>query len=137
LDKSVLFVTGATPRRTTSSLEPMTKNRAFIWVSVCGISLPFLIATTTKSDAYVLSNLISMAAPQRVVIGLALVFPSLRKQIATFALVSLSILLLGFCWITSLDANGAMLWMFYYPAGAIIALVGWLFFAFRRKPRGP
>jgi hypothetical protein len=68
-----------------------------------------------------------MAAPQLVVIGSALVFSSLRMQVATTALVSLSILLLVFCWITSLDANGAMLWMFYYPASAIIALVAWLF----------
>jgi hypothetical protein len=42
-------------------------------MSFCSLSLPFLIATTSKSDVYVMSNFISMAAPQLVVIGLALV----------------------------------------------------------------
>ena len=83
-----------------------------------------------------MSNLISMAAPQLVVIGLALVYPSLRTQIATFALVLLSILLLAFCWITSKDANGAMLWMFYYPASAAIAFVTWLLPTLKDKLRG-
>jgi hypothetical protein len=83
-----------------------------------------------------MSNLISLAAPQLAVIGLALVFPSLRTEIATLTLVSLSVLLLAFCWITSKDANGAMLWMFYYPASAAIAFVAWLFPTLKGKSRG-
>jgi hypothetical protein len=60
----------------------------------------------------VMSNWMFMAAPQAVVIAMALVFPTLRVQFATFALASLSILLLIFWWTTSprvSGANGAML----------------------------
>ena len=116
----------------------MAEHRALIWVSVCALLLPFAIATRGP-DEYVMSSWIFAAAPQLVVIGLALVFTSLRTQFATVALVSLSLLLLGFLWFTSLDANGAMLWMFYFPASAIIVLavlVAWFLMKRKGESRG-
>jgi hypothetical protein len=116
----------------------MAEHRALIWVSVCALLLPFVIATR-GSEEYVMSYWIFAAAPQLVVIGLALVSPSLRTQFAAIALVLLSILLLAFLWIISLDANGPMLWMFYFPASAIVVLVvlgAWLLLKRKGKSRG-
>jgi len=80
----------------------------------------------STSDEYVVSGFTLMAGPQLVVIGLVLVFPPLRNQFGTLALVSLSILLLAFRWIVSSDQNGGVLWMFYFPGSAIIVFIAWL-----------
>ena len=136
------FDAGEAPRRSTSSLEPMAGHRTLISTSLCALLLPaLLIFITSATDAMVdvMSNWMLMAAPQAVVIAMALVFPSLRVQFATYALASLSIMLLIFWWITSSrvsGANGAMLWAFYLPASAIIVLVVWLLPPRKGKSRG-
>ena len=136
------FVVGARPRRSTSSLEPMAGHRTLISTFLGALLLPaLLLFITSVSDTMtdVMSNWMLMAGPQVVVITMAVVFPSLRVRFATFALASLSILLLTFWWITSprvSGANGAMLWVFYFPASAVIILVAWLLPTRKGKSRG-
>jgi hypothetical protein len=104
----------------------MKEHRALILASACSLALPFLLVTLTSSDDFVGINFLLLAAPQLIVIGLALVFPSLRRG-AVLALILLTVLLLGYWWLTHSDPNGGMLLGFYYMAAGILVIVRWMF----------
>jgi hypothetical protein len=114
-------------------LEPtVTDLRKFILISIVAVLLPaaliaksilFAQSTAKESAALFFMNWALMASPQLLVVGIALVFAAARGRFATRAQIGLSILVGLFLYVTSLDANGPMLWVFYLPLSALLLLV--------------
>lgn len=103
-----------------------------ILISIVAVLLPgaliakdilFAQATTKESTADFFINWAIIASPQLLVVGIAWVFPSARGSFVARAQIGLSILVGLFWYVTSLDANGAMLWAFYFPLSAVLLLV--------------
>jgi hypothetical protein len=67
------------------------------------------------------ANWAILVLPQLVVIILAACFPGLRKRFAPRALILLTALFLLF--FISLDANGAMFWVFYLEVSVLLLIV--------------
>jgi hypothetical protein len=113
---------------------PMNHTSKLVVVAICAVLLPgvFIAATNHTSGTapredlvLLLANWLLTVLPQLAVIALAAVFPRLRRPFALRALVLLSVLLPAFVFLTSLDANGPMLWAFYFPlSAALMLLVG-------------
>lgn len=110
----------------------MTDLRKFILISTVAVLLPgaliaksilFAQSTTKEGAALIFMNWALIASPQLLVVGIALVFPSARGRFVARAQIGLSILVGLFLYITSLDANGPMLWVFYFPLSAVWLLV--------------
>ena len=77
-----------------------------------------------------------LTLPQLFVIVLAIAFPKATKAFATRALLLLSALFLVFSYVTSLDPNGPMLWIFYFSLSILLLVVLSLLPSSRENPRG-
>ena len=87
---------------------------------VIGISL---LRSGDVSIYLFLGNWAIIVLPQALVAILAVVFPQLRNKFAPRAFVLLTALFLLFSYVTSLDANGAMLWVFYFGLSVLLVIV--------------
>jgi hypothetical protein len=110
----------------------MNNPRRLALIAICALVLPAIFMAATNHDSGVtlredlvlmLGNWLLIELPQLIVIVLATVFPRLRRQFAPRALLLLSVLLASFIFLTSLEANGPMFWVFYFPLSAVLMLV--------------
>jgi hypothetical protein len=84
------------------------------------ISMPLL---RSGELLYLSANWAILVLPQLLVVVLAACFPRLRKRFAPRALILVSALFLLFSYVTSLDPNGAMLWVFYFASSILLLVV--------------
>jgi len=71
---------------------------------------------------YLPANWATLVPPQMFVVILAARYPRLRKRFAPRALILLTALFLLFSYVTSLDPNGAMLWVFYFVSSVLLLI---------------
>jgi len=122
----------------------MNKPLKFTCVAIGAILLPgVVIAVSLLRSGERFRDLIewlplnwaTLVLPQLFVIAVAIFFPQLRK-LATRALILLTVLFLLFSYITSLDPNGPMLWVFYFGLCVLSLVILALFPSSRENTRG-
>ena len=110
-------------------LEPMVHSSKFNYVAAGAVMLPGLVLAvetvrsgeTFREFNWLLAlNWGLLILPQLFVIVLAIIFPKTQSGFATRALIVLSALFLIFAYITSLDPNGPMLWIFYFGLSVVL-----------------
>jgi hypothetical protein len=110
----------------------MINRLKFAYVAIAAVLLPGVVVAlsllrTGESFRGLIDwlplNWAALAVPQLLVIALAILFPQLRRKYATRALILLTILFLLFTYITSLDPNGPMLWVFYFGFSVLLLVV--------------
>jgi hypothetical protein len=104
----------------------------FPYVAIAAVMLPGVVVGVSLLRSgesfrglieWVPLNWATVAVPQLFVIAVAILFPQLRRRFATRALVLQTILFLIFWYITSLDPNGPMLWVFYFGFSVLLLMV--------------
>ena len=68
-------------------------------------------------------NWVIVALPQIFVVIIAILFPKIREKFVSLSLISLTVLFLLFAGITSLGANGSMLWVFYFGLSPLVLAI--------------
>lgn len=101
-----------------------------------GILISISLLRSGETLLLLLANWAVLALPQLFVVILAVFFPCLRKQFAPRALILLTALFLIFSYVTSLDPNGSMLWVFYLLSSVLLLMVLSVLPSSRRA-RGP
>jgi hypothetical protein len=110
----------------------MIKPLKFAYVALAAVLLPGVVVAVSllwSGESFrglidwLPVNWATVAAPQLFVVALAIFFPQLRSKFAARALILLTILFLMFWYMTSLDANGAMLWLFYWGFSVLLLMV--------------
>jgi hypothetical protein len=104
----------------------------FAYVAIAAVLLPGVVVAVSLLRSgesfqglveWLPLNWASVAAPQLFVVAFAIFFPQLRRKFATRALILLTVLFLLFAYVTSLDANGPMLWAFYFGLSVLLLSV--------------
>ncbi|MBD8897349.1 hypothetical protein [Rhodanobacter sp. DHG33] len=104
----------------------------FAWIAIAALLLPGIVTAVSLLRSgesfqelieWLPSNWAMVALPQIFVVILARLFPRLRSRFATRALILLTVLFLLFAYITSFDANGALLWIFYFVLSILLLVV--------------
>jgi hypothetical protein len=124
----------------------MINQLKFAYVAIAAVLLPgVVVAVSLLRSGESLRGLVewlplnwaTLVVPQLFVIALAISFPKLRRKFATRALILLTILFLLFSYVTSLDANGPMLWIFYFGSSVFLLAVLALLLPWRENARAP